>query len=101
MKELVLGGSFFEFADRKETMVHLNKASELLGEVRLNLTTSQSRLCEHNPRLYFVEKQLLFDVMCGYDEKLVRKALLSCFPDWQEVTIIDGRVASIGHCWKL
>mgnify|MGYP000972477511 FL=1 len=45
MKSITVSGSLTELPDRKETKVHLNKAEELLEEVRANLGYVQDKLC--------------------------------------------------------
>jgi len=45
MKSITVSGSLTELPDRKETKVHLNKAEELLEEVRANLGSVQDKLC--------------------------------------------------------
>ena len=45
IKSITVSGSLTELPDRKETKVHLNKAEELLEEVRANLGSVQDKLC--------------------------------------------------------
>jgi len=39
--------------------------------------------------------------MCRYNEKLVQKAVLSCFPEWKELQFCSGKIVSIGSRFEL
>lgn len=69
--------------------------------MRSNLRSTQDRLCEHHPRLYFVGRELLFEAMCKYDEHLVRRTALSCFPDWAALHFSQGCVVAIGDHYRI
>jgi hypothetical protein len=54
-EEMVNNQAKGKLVSHYSVIVHLNKAAELLEEIRDSLTTSQARLCGEHPRLYFID----------------------------------------------
>ncbi len=40
-------------------------------------------------------------MICRYDEQLVQRAVLNCFPEWKALRFVDGRIVSIGERFQL
>jgi hypothetical protein len=55
IRSITMNRSLLELGSHDSVIVHLNKAAELLEEIRDSLTTSQARLCGEHPRLYFID----------------------------------------------